>query len=183
MNKERIEEILAQHQLWLQGRTTGGCANLRGADLRGADLRCADLQGADLRCAKLQGADLQGANLRCAKLRGADLQGANLQCANLQGADLRCANLQCADLWGANLRGADLWGANLRGADIDYAAWPLWCGSLNVTIDERIAKQLIYHALAVALPHMPKRAITKTLIRWANEFHRVGEVPELEVEE
>ena len=84
-------------------------ANLRGANLYGADLRGANLYGADL-----YGADLRGANLRGADLYGADLRGADLRGADLYGADLRGANLYGADLYGANL-----YGANLRGADLD----------------------------------------------------------------
>ena len=76
-------------------------ANLRGADLRRANLSGADLSGANLRRADLSGADLSGANLRRADLRGADLYGANLRGANLRGADLRRANLRGADLYGA----------------------------------------------------------------------------------
>ena len=58
-------------------------------------------------------------------------------------ADLCGANLSGADLSGANLSGADL-----READIDYAVWPLWCKALNAQIDDRIARQLLYHTLA-----------------------------------
>ncbi|EJC4633013.1 pentapeptide repeat-containing protein [Salmonella enterica] len=68
-------------------------ANLCGADLRGANLCGAYLRGADLRGANLCGADLRGANLCGAYLRGANLRGANLCGANLCGADLRDANL------------------------------------------------------------------------------------------
>jgi|SRR5579859_256293 len=92
-----------------------------GADLYGADLREANLYGANLRGADLYGADLREANLREADLRGADLYGADLREANLREADLRGANLYGAnlyeaDLYGANLRGANLYGADLRGA-------------------------------------------------------------------
>jgi len=81
---------------------------LGGADLRGADLRVANLGGADLRVADLGGADLRGANLRRADLRGANLGGANLRRANLGGANLGGANLRSADLRYASLSGADL---------------------------------------------------------------------------
>ena len=73
------------------------------ADLRGAYLRGANLRGADLYGANLDGADLRGANLYGADLRGADLRGANLYGADLRGANLRGANLREADLRGANL--------------------------------------------------------------------------------
>ncbi len=89
-----------------------------GADLRDADLRGADLCGANLRDADLRGADLCGANLCGADLRGADLRGADLRDANLCGANLRGADLRRANLRGANLRGADLRRANLCGADL-----------------------------------------------------------------
>ena len=46
----------------------------------------ADLRDANLRGANLGGADLGGANLRDANLRGADLGGANLRGANLRDA-------------------------------------------------------------------------------------------------
>ncbi|WP_410515223.1 pentapeptide repeat-containing protein [Paenibacillus sp. BR2-3] len=55
---------------------------------RGADLIGAKLRGADLRCANLRGAYLIAADLRGANLRGADLIGADFRDANLRGADL-----------------------------------------------------------------------------------------------
>lgn len=116
-------------------------------------------------------ADLQGANLR-----RANLQRANLQCANLQRA-----NLRDADLRGANLRNANLRDADLRDADIDYATWPLWCGSLEAYIDDRIAVQLLYHLLrpVQASPYVSQevkeRLLTDDLIDLANRFHRIEE--------
>jgi len=101
-------------------------AHLRGADLsdaylRGADLRGADISGAYLRCANLRGANLRGADLSEADLRGADLKSADLKSANLKSADLSGAHLGGADLCSANLRGAYLRFANLRGADLGVA--------------------------------------------------------------
>lgn len=80
----------------------------------------------------------------------------------------------------ADLRDANLSKANLSGADIDYSCWPLWCGSLDVTIDERIARQLAYHVLAVASQWLNP---TQEQIDFANGFHRAGEVPKLESKE
>ena len=59
MTAEELNKILADHALWLENK--GGkradlrWANLRGANLQGADLREANLQGADLREAKIDG--------------------------------------------------------------------------------------------------------------------------------
>ena len=140
-----LKKILDEHLLWLNGEG-GSCANLFGANLRGAnlsdaDLRCANLFGAnlrganlsdaDLRCANLSDADLRCANLRNADLRGANLSDADLRCANLSDADLRCANLRDADLRGANLSDADLRNADLCRADlceasIDQMMWNIY---------------------------------------------------------
>ena len=91
-------------------------ADLSGANLRNADLRNADLLGANLRNADLRNADLLGANLRNADLLGVDLRNANLRNANLRNANLRNADLLGVDLSGANLRCADLRNADLSGA-------------------------------------------------------------------
>ena len=60
MDKTRLEKIIADHALWLNNE--GGSR----ADLDRANLRCADLRGANL-----SGADLGRADLRCANLSGA----------------------------------------------------------------------------------------------------------------
>ena len=106
-------------------------ANLRRADLRRAHLTEANLRRADLRRAHLTeanlvGTDLMGADLRGAYLEGTDLMGANFVGANfvgayLMGANLRRANLEVADLTKANLRRANLMGANLERANLTEA--------------------------------------------------------------
>jgi len=123
MNKEELKKVLDDHAKWLNnGR--GERADLRGADLRGANFGGADLEGANLGRADLRRADLEGVNLGRADLRGADLEGANLRGADLRGADLEGANLGRADLRGANLEGANLGRADLRGANLGGAKLP-----------------------------------------------------------
>jgi uncharacterized protein YjbI with pentapeptide repeats len=87
-------------------------------DMLGADLRAANLGGANLRGVDLRGADLSTANLGGADLRGADLNGANLREANLSRADLISANLSGAYVGRTDLSLADLSGADLSGADL-----------------------------------------------------------------
>ena len=118
-----------------------------------------------------------------AVLRCADLQGANLRGADLQDADLRGADLQDANLQGANLRGADLQDANLQGADIDYSCWPLWCGSLDVKVDRRIAAQLAYHFCRLDCDDPDYIEARNAIVNFANEFHRVEECGWLEFRE
>ena len=123
IDEAELNKILSNHKLWLMDESNGIRADLRdanlyGADLGGADLRDANLYGADLGGANLSGADLEYADLRGADLEYADLGGANLSGADLEYADLRDANLGHANLYGADLYGADLGGANLWSTDL-----------------------------------------------------------------
>ncbi len=115
-----LKKILDEHLLWLNGEG-GSCANLFGANLRGANLSDADLRCANLFGANLRGANLSDADLRCANLSNADLFGANLRGANLSDANLRNADLRCADL-----RNADLCRADLCEASIDQMMWNIY---------------------------------------------------------
>ena len=115
MNKKQIQQILADHLLWLQGK--GG----RRADLAGASLTRADLAGANLSMANLSYTNLSEAILSRADLTGADLTGANLFHTSLFGARLSGANLTGANLVGTDLVGADLSRAILLGADLSKA--------------------------------------------------------------
>ena len=119
--KEELVSILNKHKMWLRNDPKGERAYLTGANLREADLRGADLTGAHLRKANLTGANLTGANLREVDLTGANLTGVNLYGVNLYGAYLREANLTGVDLREAYLREADLTGADLRGANLTGA--------------------------------------------------------------
>ena len=132
-----------------------------------------DLIGANLRGADLRGADLSDANLRGANLSDANLRGANFSDANLRGADLRGA-----DLIGANLRGA-----NLRGADLDYSCYPLWCGSLHLKVDKRLACQLAYHLCSMQCDDADYIKMRNSILGFANQFHRVDECGELKERE
>ena len=110
----------------------------------------------------------------------ADLTRANLTGANLRGAVLTGADLIDADLTGANLRGAVLTDANLRGANLDTSCWPLWCGSLGVKVDKRIACQLAYHLCALICDDAEYIAARNSILDFANQFHRVEECGRLE---
>ena len=77
MDKDKLQEILRLHKLWLDNDIQGKRADLSGANLSDTDLRNANLRGANLRYADLSGADLRYADLRGANLSGANLSGAN----------------------------------------------------------------------------------------------------------
>ena len=107
-----------------------------------------------------------------ANLTGADLRGANLVNADLAGADLTGADLRWANLRWANLTEADLTEANMTGADLDYASWPLWCGSLGVKVDKKIAVQLAYHLCALDCDDPEYQEARAKVLGFANQMHR-----------
>ena len=131
----------------------------------------------------LKGADLSGADLRGAYLKGVDLRGANLMDANLRDTNLINANLINTDLRGADLRGANLNGADLNGADLDYSCYPLWCGSLHIKADKRLACQLAYHLCSIQCDDADYIKMRNSILDFANQFHRVGECGKLEKRE
>ena len=123
-----------------------------------------------------------------ADLSDADLSYADLRYADLRSANLRYADLSYADLRSADLRYADLRSANLSDADLDYSAFPLWCGGLDVHIDDKQATQLLYHLIRnVKYSKNTSKALKKicrikSLVNQANKFHRVDECGEIESE-
>ena len=131
----------------------------------------------------LKGADLSGTDLKGANLKGANLSGANLMEANLRDTNLINTDLSGADLRGADLRGANLRGANLKGADLDYSCYPLWCGSLHLKADKRLACQLAYHLCSIQCDDADYIKMRNSILDFANQFHRVGECGELEERE
>ena len=122
--------------------------------------------------------DLRGADLSDADLSDADLRGAGLRSAGLRGADLSNANLRGADLRGANLNDADL-----RGANLDYSCYPLWCGSLHLKANKRLACQLAYHLCSMQCDDADYVKMRNSILGFANQFHRVDECGELKERE
>lgn len=155
MTLEELNAILDQHKKWMNDEDGGKMADLSRTDLNGANLSCADLSYANLREANLTWADLGGADLCMANLSGANLCGTSLL--------------------GANLRGADLRGADLRQTNIDFSCWPLWCGSLDVTVDAHTARQLAYHFCRLNCDDPEYLEARKAIAAFANGFHAVDE--------
>lgn len=78
-----------------------------------------------------------------------------------------------ANLSRADLSEAYLSRANLSEANLDYSSWPLWCGSLNVVVDARIARQLAYHFCRLDCDDPEYLKARKAIAKFANGFHRV----------
>ncbi len=116
-----------------------------------------------------------------ADLSNIDLRNIDLSGRNLSHIDMSHSNMSHSDMSHSDMRGSDLSHSNLSGSNLDYSCWPLWCGSLDVHIDDRIARQLLYHLMRPCLvsPDVSenfKRALfTPELIAEANAFHRAEE--------
>lgn len=120
--------------------------------------------------------DEKGVDFKNANLEGVELGGTYLRNADFRGANLRHAGLSAADLRGADFRGADFKDVNL-----DYSCLPLWCGSLDVHIDEKQTFQLLYHLLRNVSysknisEDVKQKLLTPELVELANRFHRAEE--------
>lgn len=70
--------------------------------------------------------------------------------------------------------------ANLSGANLDYSCWTLWCGSLDVKVDARIARQLAYHFCRLDCDDPEYLEARESIAEFANGFHRVDECGRIE---
>ena len=75
---------------------------------------------------------------------------------------------------------ADLSEADLCGAKLDFACWPLWCGSLGVRVCKRIAVQIAYHFCRLVCDDPEVKRYQRMLAPLANQFHRVDECGRIE---
>ena len=101
-------------------------------------------------------------------MREVDMRGVDMREANMREVDMRGVDMRWADMRGVDMREADM-----RGVDIDFSCWPLWCGSLDVTVDKRIAAQLAYHFCRLVCDDDEVKQAQKMLAPLANQFHRV----------
>lgn len=131
-----------------------------------------NFSGLDLYGINLTGATMRGTILTDAYLKGAIIAGANLTGANLSGSYMRGTDMRGADLGWTDMREVTLTGANLTGANIDCSGWPLWCGSIGVKVDKKIAVQLAYHLCALDCDDPEYREARAKVLDFANQMHR-----------
>lgn len=72
---------------------------------------------------------------------------------------------------------------DLSDADLDYSCYPLWCGSLHLKADKRLACQLAYHLCSMQCDDADYIKMRNSILGFANQFHRVDECGELEERE
>ena len=85
----------------------------------------------------------------------------------------------------ADLSGADLSGANLSGANLDLASWPLWCGTKDVKVDVRIARQIAAHFCCLDLNDKEYQKARLAVLDFAGKSHiasRLLEIQQLDKE-
>jgi uncharacterized protein YjbI with pentapeptide repeats len=120
-------------------------ADLKGARLRGINLRSSDLTRANLGLAVLDEADLSWAKLESTDFNRASLKGANLSEAYLLRTDFGTANLHGAILQKAHVVEASFNGTDLSGADFGHAVVARVAFS-NVDLSQTTGMESIFHA-------------------------------------
>ena len=79
-----------------------------------------------------------------------------------------------------DMKRVDMRHADMSDVDMDYSCWPLWCGSLDVKVDARIARQLAYHFCRLVCDDPEYISARNALVDFANGFHRVEDCGRLE---
>lgn len=87
--------------------------------------------------------------------------------------------LKAHKLW-LDTEGEDGERADLCAANLDYSCYPLWCGSLQVKADKRLACQLAYHLCSLQCDDAEYITMRNSILDFANQFHRVSECGTLE---
>jgi hypothetical protein len=118
--------------------------NLHEANLRGANLRGANLNWANLHKANLREADLRDAFLNRANLHETDLLDAFLTGAELEGAILIDTHLENTDLTGCRVYGVSAWGLKLDGETKQQNLIITPENEPEITVDNIEVAQFIY---------------------------------------
>ena len=106
----------------------------------------------------------------------ADLSGADLRWADLREADLSGAGLRGVNLRGVNLHRADLRGANLNGANLDYSCFPLWCGGVNWTVDDKLPRMLAAFICSMKCDDKEIKEMQRLILPYAEKSHRAKDI-------
>jgi hypothetical protein len=185
-NKKKEDKKMTKQETWnklvklkvVSGDMPKTRWNLNGKILAGLDLTGTNFSNTNFWQTNLSGANLTDANLENSDFSYANLIDVNFTNANLWQANFNCANLTNSNLTGANLEGANLTKANmentnLKEAHIDLASWPLWCGSINVVVDDHILKQIGYHWIVLMTPDKIKELGLEKAVEFVNGYHKI----------
>lgn len=165
ITQTELHERLKLHSLWLADHSQGERLVLLGYNLSNLKFHNVDLSYSDCSYSNFTSAWLNGANLSYAQMRYTTLHYVNLERANCYSTDFH----------GARFHASSLKNADFTGASIDYASIPLWCGSLGVKVDLKLAAQFAYHFCSLSCDDPEYTSARETLLSLANKFHRVKE--------
>lgn len=94
IDQAQLDDIIAKHVAFKNGRPNGVRASLQHHDLNGLSFNRADMSNADFTSSIMVEANLEGCNLDYAVFYACDLRKANFTNASLVRADLRGACLR-----------------------------------------------------------------------------------------
>jgi len=81
-----------------------------------------------------------------------------------------------------NLESANLGSANLMYANLDFSCLPLWCGSMKMIVDVKIARQIAAHLYALDVRNKDKsknnefQKIRTAIYNFAKKSHRAADL-------
>ncbi len=108
ISQAELDEIIARHEAFKNGRANGLRAVLQHCDLSGLSFKGRDMSNADFTGSVMVETNFEKTNLSYSVFYACDLRKANFSNANLIRADLRGACLRGAIMLNANLMEADL---------------------------------------------------------------------------
>lgn len=119
---EELNEILAQHKLWLEsGKKEGKCADLSRYNLCNVNFSGLDLRDINFSYSRFDSAYLDGANLSGSECRGADFVWAKMTRTNFSNAILNRCIMSSSNLRLANFTNAQMFRTTLEGAELSMS--------------------------------------------------------------
>lgn len=190
MTQNELNLKLDQHEQWIstQGKK-GKRLNFIKRELRGLNfshraLILANFSQCDLEDCNFSQTDLRGTVFFKCDLQNTDFSYSFAKEANFSNSDLAYSILDESDFTKANFSNTVLvnvkahYGnfnhADFNNARLDYSSFGLWCGSLQMHLDDAQIAQLAYHLLSCSL-HSKNASSTvknqlKNIINLGNQF-------------
>lgn len=127
ISRDELNEIIRLHKKWLESNGNHGeRADLRNADIRGADITYQDLNRVNFGGSIITNCDFTGTDLRGCHFHGTDIIDCQLRSCDLRAAIFKGCLLKRSDLYASNIRLSDLSGCYLTGCSniLSYGPMP-----------------------------------------------------------
>ena len=150
-------------QLYYYGLDFSNChledAVLDGMSFRNCNFSFAMMKGASMVQTDFTRCNLSNVQLRDAKMMFASFDHCNLKRAKLNYADIRQVNFYRSELIDIN---------------IDFSSWPMWCGTKNSIVGEKLAQQIAAHFCALICDDPETKRMQALLLDYARNSHRAN---------